>query len=351
MKLFLLKSNYNKLFTVNKSYHENFKSLDETELSNLCKHNSLLEKVHKEMKTINNDFDIGVFNKNLQVIQNSGKGFNDLYNTAFIDNSVKAKSDVINLFLKKTVTSGKDFSPIWTKLTKKSAAEGNDVWVQANKCVYKHTDILNQSAVKHLTNGLTLEKVTLYNRFSEAVQAVSTYVNGVWTSADFTHIINLCKTNEKFVFIFLFPYFLKPLCNIIWPTLLSHFHFVAGSFTIFMQKISDLLNKGTQFNHMYRTLSVKKSIKVALGFSGIGLLALYQNILSTKTQARISNVRLYDGLSGITGFGVSLVRKSGSKIVYEVAKTLSTFSNAAIAGALEPKQEGTTTSIFRIVKS
>lgn len=57
---------------------------------------------------------------------------------------------------------------------------------------------------------------------------------------------------------------------------------------------------------MYRTLNIKKSIKVALRFSGIGPLALYKNVLSTKTQARISKVNLYDQLSGNIGFGFSL---------------------------------------------
>ena len=72
-----------------------------------------------------------------------------------------------------------------------------------------------------------------------------------------------------------------------------------------MQKISDLLKKGIQFNHMCGTLNVKKSIKVALGFNGIGLLVLHKNVLSTKTQACISNGNLYDKLSGNIGFGLS----------------------------------------------
>ena len=72
------------------------------------------------------------------------------------------------------------------------------------------------------------------------------------------------------------PVFLKPLSSIVCPTLLAHYYFVAGSFTIFIKK-------STQFNHMYRTLSVKKFIKAALGFSGIGFLALYKNVLSIKT--------------------------------------------------------------------
>jgi hypothetical protein len=39
-----------KLFTVNKSYHENFNNLNSDELDGLCKYDSLLEKVHKELK-------------------------------------------------------------------------------------------------------------------------------------------------------------------------------------------------------------------------------------------------------------------------------------------------------------
>jgi hypothetical protein len=39
-----------KLFTVNKSYHESFNNLNSDELNGLCKYDSLLEKVHKELK-------------------------------------------------------------------------------------------------------------------------------------------------------------------------------------------------------------------------------------------------------------------------------------------------------------
>ena len=48
MKLNLLNNN---LFTVNKSYHESFKSLNTEELKGLCEHNSLLKKVHEELQS------------------------------------------------------------------------------------------------------------------------------------------------------------------------------------------------------------------------------------------------------------------------------------------------------------
>jgi hypothetical protein len=34
-----------------------------------------------------------------------------------------------------------------------------------------------------------------------------------------------------------------------------------------------------------------------------------------------------------------MIRSLGSKLIFELTKTLSTWSNAAVAGALEPKQE------------
>lgn len=43
--------------------------------------------------------------------------------------------------------------------------------------------------------------------------------------------------------------------------------------------------------------------------------------------------------TGITSPYVTLFQDLGSKIIYEIAKTISTLSNAAIAGFLDPKQE------------
>ena len=48
--------------------------------------------------------------------------------------------------------------------------------------------------------------------------------------------------------------------------------------------------------------------------------------------------RLYTGLGGQLGAITNIFRVETSKVIYETAKTISTFSNAALAGFLEPKQ-------------
>lgn len=47
---------------------------------------------------------------------------------------------------------------------------------------------------------------------------------------------------------------------------------------------------------------------------------------------------MYSGFSGNPGAMLDLTRDVGGKIVFELAKTLSVLSNAALIGFLEPKQ-------------
>lgn len=51
MKSNLMQLFEKKLFSVNRSYHESFKHLSNEELLGLCDHNSLLGKVHEELKS------------------------------------------------------------------------------------------------------------------------------------------------------------------------------------------------------------------------------------------------------------------------------------------------------------
>ena len=69
---------FNRSLTVTQSYHENFTQLNDAEITGLCSHDSLLKKVHEEMKLCDNEFDINTFDRNLQVFQNSGKDFKSL---------------------------------------------------------------------------------------------------------------------------------------------------------------------------------------------------------------------------------------------------------------------------------
>ena len=130
--------------------------------------------------------------------------------------------------------------------------------------------------------------------------------------------------------------------------MLPHFHFVKGSFTTFIQKVSNTLYKSTVLFHKYQTLSVRKSAKLALGISGAGFIAYLGSYFTTNVkQGLASNSKIYKGLSGSLGHSMKLLRQEGSKVIYEVFRTLSTFSNAAIAGALEPKQE----AISKVLKT
>ena len=283
----LLKLIEKKLFTVNKSYNENFNFLEKEELAGLCKHESLLKKVHEELKSEISHTDLDVFDRNLQVFRDSGKDFNELYSFLFKEKTFISQNKIENFILKRKVTSSEDFNPVFKKLAEKS---GDDFWCEINKCLCENSDVLRAEAVKQLIEGIALKKITFYGRFLEAVESFAFYVNEIWTCSDFTRIYNLCKTNEKFVFISMYP----------------HFHFISGSFTYFIQKVSTILKKGTAFEHIYKTLYVKTSAKVAFGTSGVGFLALFSNYSTEKTnQALVKNVKLYKGLSGTLGSGSS----------------------------------------------
>ena len=67
---------------------------------------------------------------------------------------------------------------------------------------------------------------------------------------------------------------------------------------------------------------------------------LINNLLTAKSNQGIeANVKLYKGLSGAIGSCFKIVRVEGSKWIFESFKTLSTFTNAAVARVMEPKQE------------
>ena len=254
-----------------------------------------MEKVNEELQSGDKELDIRVFDQNLKV-------FHNYFERDF------SYWRYLPFYSFRTVTESQNFHLIFDKVAQKSST-GVNVRTQINRCLYEHTDVLNLTSVKHLTNGISLEKFTFYDRCRETVEYSALYLNDILTSTDFTHIINLCETKEKWIFLLLYPYFIKPLGKIIWSTLLSHFHFVSGSFTIFMQKVSDLLAKGPQYNHIYRTVSVKKVIKLALGFNSVGLLALYNTFLSGKGgQIFLSNHKLYNGLKGFLGSGITFLR-------------------------------------------
>lgn len=323
-----------KLLIVNKSYHANFNNLTQEELEGLCTHDTLLERVHAELKSDVAQVDIDVFRRNLQVFRDNGEYFNTLYTSIMNERRFTNYNFIDTVFL--TKPTGKDFNPVYQKLADKTP----DPWPVINNCLYEgeNTDVLRLSAVESLAKGFSLTKLSLYPRLADALQSFANYVGTIWNSFDFSLIYSLCKVNEKFVFVLLYPFFFRPLGEIIWPTLLPHFHFVYGSFTKFMQKVCVTLNQGNVLTHTFNTLSKKKATFV--GISSFGLMALFSNFFTVKAnQGIVANAKLYQGLSGSIGGYFKIFRVEGSKLIYETFKTASTFTNAAIAGAMEPKQE------------
>ena len=117
----------------------------------MCKHESLLKKVHEELKSEISHTDLDVFDRNLQVFRDSGKDFNELYSFVFKEKTFISQNKIENFILKRKVTSSEDFNPVLKKLAEKS---GDDSWCEINKCLYENSDVLRAEAVKQLIEGI-----------------------------------------------------------------------------------------------------------------------------------------------------------------------------------------------------
>lgn len=114
-----------------------------------------------------------------------------------------------------------------------------------------------------------------------------------------------------------------------------------GAFIMFFSKVLDILSKNRSILSLKGIMTVKATTAIkVVSVTGLTLsVTLYSGILARKDTMRLDRVSLYDGLSGHPGNYIGMIRSLGSKLIFELTKTLSTWSNAAVAGALEPKQE------------
>ena len=110
---------------------------------------------------------------------------------------------------------------------------------------------------------------------------------------------------------------------------------------MFFSKVLDILSKNRSILSLKGIMTVKATTAIkVVSVTGLTLsVTLYSGILARKDTMRLDRVSLYDGLSGHPGNYIGMIRSLGSKLIFELTKTLSTWSNAAVAGALEPKQE------------
>lgn len=128
-----------------------------------------------------------------------------------------------------------------------------------------NTNNLRFNTLKSLIDGFSFECISSFSQIDLAIYRLAEFLEGIWTTEDFTLVLNACKTNEKFVYLLFYPYLLKPLGEVIWPTLLVHFNYVYGSFSKFMAKVSSFLKKGNVLTHTIRTISINyKNSKINL---------------------------------------------------------------------------------------
>ena len=119
-----------------------------------------------------------------------------------------------------------------------------------------------------------------------------------------------------------------------------------GNFVLFLLKLKKFVHKtvakmklNTSNISKYLVFTVKKSNYKLLGVSTTAvILALYKYFdIYIKTPTELISGLQYTGLEGLAGLYLGMFRNKGSQVIFDLSRTISTFSNAAIAGFLEPK--------------
>jgi len=185
--------------------------------------------------------------------------------------------------------------------------------------------------------------ISSYPEYSEFIVRITDFLNNNLTINQINEIVNFTHFNEKIIVLLVYPYFFKPLGSRIWAYFMPIIHKTGNMLLVLKDSILRLscLVKPKIYS-LCSTISVKRVIKF-VGFSGTSLLAMYSGYLkySNTTGALISVARplLYEGMSGAAGHNLSIFRTEMSKVIYDLSRTASTLSGAAIAGLLEPKSK------------
>ena len=116
-----------------------------------------------------------------------------------------------------------------------------------------------------------------------------------------------------------------------------------GAFLSFISKAivgAQTASKVWKISTIPSILTTCRSTKLKLvGFTGLTLGVTLYSSSFWGSSAVVSNMPSYCGFPNIYGEYVNALRSYGSMLAFEIAKTLSTLSNAAIAGFIEPKEE------------
>ena len=128
------------------------------------------------------------------------------------------------------------------------------------------TSLLKKDVLDFHIEGIRILNVVDMPRFNEAVHQVCTFFMKILDVFDVAVLLEYCKTNEKFIFLLLYPYFFKPLRELLWSQMLPIFYLKAKNFTVFMKtvalKIGGVISPKTALVRGLSTIKVNKSFSV-----------------------------------------------------------------------------------------
>jgi hypothetical protein len=167
---------------------------------------------------------------------------------------------------------------------------------------------------------------------------------------DFSFIWQMVQYDENSVLLLLTPALFCKLGFLLTLRILPNLH-VTGSLIDIIGKVASSRAAVQVAASAYTTLSLTTRVS----FVGIGStllsLVLYSGVFrSTGTLLLAATPSLYTGIEGKWGEMLTSFRFGGSRFLFDIARTMSTFSNAAIAGFMEPKGEAISRAILEAVR-
>ena len=174
--------------------------------------------------------------------------------------------------------------------------------------------------------------------YLEITDRTFAFLKNFLTDLDLSFLLKLSSLNERLVAIVLIPSLITFLGKRDWGYVLA-LSFYTGKLSSFIKSVAAKIS--TKVKTVYGNYSLTVKTKF-IGTAGmVSLVAIKTNIFNLlyPTSVLVKQLFLHEGVSGISGDAIGLFRLEGSKWIYEAARTLSTFSNAVLAGFLEPEKE------------
>jgi|JI102314A2RNA_FD_contig_31_8595426_length_980_multi_2_in_0_out_0_2 hypothetical protein len=145
------------------------------------------------------------------------------------------------------------------------------------------------------------------------------------SSAELTFLLNYIQMDEHGV-LFLFQKSIYACLKCKLASQLIVALYKPGAFIMFFSKVLTILSNNRSILSLKGIMTLKgtTAIKV-VSVTGLTLgVTLYSGIFAKKDTMVLGKVSIYEGLSGNPGNIINIIRSIGSKIVFEITKTLST---------------------------